>query len=171
VDTMQPVQAFYNASLSQLGRPSGVTTASPSGQSTLSAEQRNTLTAWADGDDARRRSRAQIILLSAQGLNPEEVSRRLSLAVPTVYKWLRRFARQGVAGLSDLPRSGQPHRLPKEVRAEILRVTREETPPNGTRWTIRVAARHLGVTQHQVRQVWADAGLRPHLPEATDVEA
>jgi transposase len=137
----------------------------------LSAEQRETLSRWAEGDDVRRRGRARIILLCADGLAPEEVSRRLGVAIPTVYKWLRRFARHGSAGLSDLPRSGQPHRLPKEVRAEILRVTREEAPPNGTRWTIRVAARHLGVTQHQVRQVWSDAGLRPHLPDPTTVEA
>ena len=137
----------------------------------LNAEQRDTLARWAEGDDLRRRSRARIILLSAQGLGPDEVSRRLGVAVPTVYKWLRRFSRNGSLGLSDLPRSGQPHRLPESVRAEILRVTREEPPPNGARWTIRVAARHLGVTQHQIRQVWSDAGLRPHLPEPTQVEA
>lgn len=138
---------------------------------TLTPEQRQTLSSWADGDDSRRRGRARIVLLSMEGLSPEEVSRRLGVAVPTVYKWLRRFARNGTAGLSDLPRSGQPHRLPKDVRAEILRVTREEAPPHGTRWTIRVAARHLGVTQHQIRQVWSDAGMRPHLPEETDIEA
>lgn len=168
MDTMQPVEAFYNASLSNLSRPGA---AAPASTSALSAEQRDTLTAWSEGDDPRRRGRAQIILLSTQGLSPDEVSKRLGLAVPTVYKWLRRFGRHGVAGLSDLPRSGQPHRLPKEVRAEILRVTREEAPPHGARWTIRVAARHLGVTQHQIRQVWSDAGLKPHVPDATDVEA
>jgi transposase len=137
----------------------------------LSSEQLQTLTEWAESDDARRRGRARIILLSAQGMSPEEVSKRLAVAVPTVYKWLRRFSRHGVAGLSDLPRSGQPHRLPKETRAEILRVTREEPPPQGARWTIRVAARHLGVTQHQIRQVWSDAGMRPHRADPSDVQA
>lgn len=129
---------------------------------------RTTLTRWSNADDTRRRSRAQIILLTADGLTPDQVSSRLGVATPTVYKWLRRFAREGVAGLSDLPRSGQPHRLSKEKRAEILRVTSEEQPPKGSRWTIRVAARHLGVTQHQIRQVWSDAGHKPHeLPTST----
>jgi transposase len=137
----------------------------------LTVEQHEALSRWSESNDARRRQRSHIILLSAQGLSPEEVSTRLSVAVPTVYKWLRRFARHGVGGLSDLPRSGQPHRLSKEKRAEILRVTREETPPQGSRWTIRVAARHLGVTQHQIRQVWSDAGLRPHQLGPSEVEA
>jgi hypothetical protein len=30
------------------------------------------------------------------------------------------------------------------------------------RWTIRTLARALGITQHQVRQIWAEAGIRPH---------
>jgi transposase len=125
------------------------------------------LALWSTAEDSRRRNRAQIVLLWAQGLNADQVGTRLALATPTVYKWLRRFARHGLTGLSDLPRSGQPHRLSKEKRAEILRVTRDELPPKGGRWTIRVAARQLGVTQHQIRQVWSDAGLKPHeLPTA-----
>jgi transposase len=132
---------------------------------------RTTLVRWSHADDSRRRVRAKIILLSGEGFTPDQISERLGMATPTVYKWLRRFTRAGVAGLSDLPRSGQPHRLSKEKRDEILRVTSEEQPPKGTRWTIRVAARHLGVTQHQIRQVWSDAGYRPHAVPATTVEA
>jgi transposase len=128
----------------------------------LDEATRATLLRWSTSDDNRRRTRAQIILLSTEGHAPDQVSERLGLATPTVYKWLRRFARDGLLGLSDLPRTGQPHRLPREKRAEILRVTRDELPPQGERWTIRVAARHLGVTQHQIRQVWSDAGLKPH---------
>lgn len=140
---------------------------SPAAQERLSADERATLGAWAEGTEARRRKRAQIVLLSLSGMRADEVSKTLGVATPTVYKWLRRFSRKRLAGLSDLPRSGQPHRLPQEQRAEILRVTREERPPVGNRWTIRVAARHLGVTQHQIRQVWSDAGLRPHEPKGS----
>lgn len=175
MESMQQVEALGRASETHAPHaPERLRMAEPKREGTrqtLTPEQRETLSSWVQGDDARRRGRARIILLSAEGLNPDEVSSRLGMAVPTVYKWLRRFARNGTAGLSDLPRSGQPHRLSREVRAEILRVTREEAPPHGARWTIRVAARHMGVTQHQVRQVWSDAGLRPHLPEETDVEA
>lgn len=112
--------------------------------------------------DPRLSKRAQIILLSVRGLPAEEVSKALGVGAPTVYKWRRRFVREGLPGLSDLPRSGQPRRLAKSLRDEIVRVTGEETPPGGGRWTIRVAARHLGVTQHQIRQLWSDVGLRPH---------
>jgi transposase len=131
----------------------------------LSAEQLAALVRWTDGDDARKSKRAQIILLSARGLSADDISRMLGVGAPTVYKWRRRFSRHGLSGLSDLPRSGQPRRLPKPVRDEILRVTREEKPPNGQRWSIRLAARHWGVTQHQIRQIWSDAALRPHTSE------
>ncbi len=143
----------------------------PQAQDRLDEVARATLMRWSNGEDNRRRVRAKIILLSGEGFAPDQISERLGMATPTVYKWLRRFARSGVSGLSDLPRSGQPHRLSQEKRAEILRVTSEEQPPKGTRWTIRVAARHLGVTQHQIRQVWSDAGHRPHAVPMTTVEA
>jgi len=170
VDIMQ-TEGFRNAPRSA-ARPKVVPEArAPYALDRLDEVARVTLVRWSNADDSRRRVRAKIILLTGEGFAPDQISERLGLATPTVYKWLRRFARAGVTGLSDLPRSGQPHRLSEEKRAEILRVTSEEQPPKGTRWTIRVAARHLGVTQHQIRQVWSDAGHRPHALPITTVEA
>jgi transposase len=122
------------------------------------------LESWVQANDARSSLRARIILLSAAGRSAAEVGAELGVGVPTVYKWCKRFRSAGVAGLLDLPRSGQPRRLSEERRAEILRVTQQEPPLKGKRWTIRTLARTLGVTQHQVRQIWAEAGLRPHDP-------
>lgn len=128
----------------------------------VSAAQLEVLSGWASGADLRLQKRARIILLAAEGKSADMIGRELQFAVPTVYKWCRRFDKRGPNGLADLPRSGQPHRLSKPLREEIVRITTEERPPRGSRWTIRLAARHLGVTQHQIRKVWSDAGLRPH---------
>lgn len=120
------------------------------------------LARWQDDADRRKAQRARIVLLRASGRSAESISLELSVAIPTVYKWCRRYRRHGIAGLKDLPRSGQPRRLSSDRREEIARITREELPPRGARWTIRVAARHLGVTEHQIRKVWGERGLRPH---------
>lgn len=138
---------------------------------TLPPEEFSRLAEWRDSTDARRRLRAQIILLSASGLSAGEVGRELGVATPTVYKWRRRFVSRGISGLSDLPRSGQPRRLPKTKRDEIVRLAKEDTPPNGLRWSIRQAARHLGVTEHQIRQVWSEAGIRPREVRASREKA
>jgi len=140
---------------------------------TLDAAQVEQLSGWATGLDTRLIKRSRIILLSAEGRSADQVSARLGVAVPTVYKWCRRFAQHGLPGLRDLPRSGQPHSLPKARRDEIVRIATLEKPPNGARWTIRTAARHLEVTEHQVRKAWFDAGIRPHEParEATSIAA
>jgi transposase len=117
---------------------------------------------WRDDPDRRKSLRASIVILRATGRSAESISLELSVAVPTVYKWCRRYRRHGIAGLKDLPRSGQPRRLSVDRREEIARITLEEQPPRGARWTIRVAARHLGVTEHQIRKVWHERGVRPH---------
>lgn len=120
------------------------------------------LQSWAQSGDPRSSLRARIILLSADGRAASDVSTELGVGVPTVYKWCKRFRSAGLAGLVDLPRSGQPRRLSDEQRADIVRITLHEPPLRGKRWTIRTLARSLGITQHQVRQIWSDAGLRPH---------
>lgn len=137
----------------------------------VSAAQLEVLSGFASGVDRRLELRARIVLLAAGRKSVEAIADELGVAHPTVYKWCRRFVRHGTEGLRDLPRTGQPRRLAKAVRDEIVRITTQEAPPDGPRWTIRTAARLLGVTQHQIRQVWSDAGVRPHQTAHADSES
>ena len=77
---------------------------------TLTDEDRATLGAWrAAGKTERRMAfRAEIILAVAEGLSNAAVAGRLAACPATVSKWRGRFARAGVSGLSDAPRSGKP---------------------------------------------------------------
>ena len=54
--------------------------------------------------------RARLILGCAQAPAPtnEQVAAQLGCEPDTVSKWRRRFRRQRLAGLADLPRSGRP---------------------------------------------------------------
>jgi DNA-directed RNA polymerase specialized sigma24 family protein len=60
-------------------------------------------------------TRARIVLRSADGVPIERIADELGVAIMTVKLWRRRYARSGLAGLSDPP-----------VRA-ILRPTPERT--------------------------------------------
>lgn len=56
--------------------------------------------------------RAKIVLMAAQGLDNEEIARRLDTPRQVVSKWRKRFFEEGLAGLDDLPRGGRPPAFP-----------------------------------------------------------
>ena len=82
---------------------------------------------------------------------------------PTVYKWVDRYERFGVDGLTDLPRSGRPAEVPDSVRSRIVALTRC-TPPAETglsHWSsLRKMATYLkraegiAVSHNFIAQVW-----------------
>jgi transposase len=51
--------------------------------------------------------RARIILLFADGLTMREITQKVGMHPPLIYKWLRRYAAQGLEGLEDKPRQGR----------------------------------------------------------------
>jgi transposase len=141
-----------------------------SAKSSLTVEQSRSLSALSAGNHPRLAERAQVVLLSAEGHAAVRVAERLGVTVRTVYKWRQRFQLLGLEGLRDRARPGQPRRLSRAHREEIVRLTVEELPPEGQRWTIRSVAKRLGVTQHQVRKVWSENAVRPHLGRGSLVE-
>jgi len=56
--------------------------------------------------------RAKIVLLAAEGLENKEIGERLDTPRPVVSKWRKRFFRERLAGLDDLPRGGRPSAFP-----------------------------------------------------------
>lgn len=106
--------------------------------------------------------RARILLLSAEGQSADSIGSKLDVTAPTVYKWRRRYREDGMAGLSDQPRPGQPRKLDASKTREILRLTTERIPEEATHWSLRLMAKHAGVTRWQVQQVWQAADLKPH---------
>lgn len=106
--------------------------------------------------------RARIVLLATEGMSVARISERLQVTRPTVYKWRQRYQEKGVEGLQDRPRSGRPTRLTEAKIKRILQLTTERVPKEATHWSTRLMAKYAGVTQWQVRQVWAAADLKPH---------
>lgn len=106
--------------------------------------------------------RARIVLLSAQGEAIGSIAEKVGVDRRTVYKWRRRYAQDGVAGLRDQARPGRPRKLSAAEVQKILDLTTQQRPSESTHWSQRLMVKYAGVTQWQVRQVWAAADLRPH---------
>src|SRR5262245_39203146 len=69
----------------------------------LSPAERQTLLAWQRSSTIRAGlvRRARIILLLADGVTITDIARGVGMSRRHVYKWLRRFLQDGVAGLDD----------------------------------------------------------------------
>ena len=88
------------------------------------------------------------------------ISRRLGVTRPTVTQWRDRFAAQGLAGLTDQPRSGRPKTVDD---AAILAATLEPPPDRLgiTHWSSRLLADQLKVGHATVARAWRRYGLQP----------
>jgi len=109
--------------------------------------------------EACRVERARIILACLQGKEIQQVAREMGLSVPTVSKWRKRFAKRGIAGLRDEPRSGKPPTYGKPFRDRVLAVL-EQRPPEGlARWDGLTVAERLGSSVHAVWRVLRKEGI------------
>ena len=81
----------------------------------LTPAERRTLVAWqrATTISAGRARRGRIILLLADGVPITDIATTVGISRRFVYKWVQRFLKQGVEGLTDKPGRGA-HRVPRE---------------------------------------------------------
>jgi transposase len=111
--------------------------------------------------------RARIVLAAENGHTNAQIAARLGCSVRTVRTWRDRFARRGVPGIFDRPRSGRPPVHGPSARLAVV-ATATATPPAGQSvWTQRTLAAHLAerglhVSPATVGRVLADAEVRPH---------
>jgi transposase len=106
--------------------------------------------------------RSRIILAAAAGQGSCEIARSLDVGAETVSKWRVRFSREGLAGLSDLPRSGRTKRYKEEeVRTRISQLLDKPPPKGYATWNGRLLAQALGdVSPHQVWRVMRQHGIQ-----------
>lgn len=130
----------------------------------VTREDRITLQRWARSRkvDNATATRARIVLMTREGLKADEIAEALSISARNVYKWIWRFDEEGLEGLRERERSGRPRAIDLDGMMEILRRTIEEAPEGATHWSLSLMANAIGVSRHQVREVWLAAGLKPH---------
>jgi len=125
--------------------------------------------------EQRQLLRIRIVLEAAEGWGTRDIARELDTTPTTVSLWRGRFAREGLAGLDDLPRSGAPPIYSAETDRRI-RAVLDQPPPNGfARWNGPLIAKTLGDVD--VQYVWRalrkqkiDLGGRKSWCESKDPE-
>jgi transposase len=125
-------------------------------------------------------TRAQMVLWADEGFSVAQIATMAGMTKPTVYKWISRYATDGLAGLESRKSSGRPRSISGEVRARILALTRMSPPEDTglTHWSSYEMARYLkrhegiSVSHNFVSVLWRQHGLQPHrqgAATATDV--
>jgi len=125
--------------------------------------------------EQRQLLRIRIVLEAAEGSATREIARELDTTPTTVSLWRGRFAREGLDGLEDRPRSGTP-RIYGEVTDKRIRAVLDGPPPAGfARWNGPLIAKALGDVD--VQYVWRslrkqkiDLGGRKSWCESNDPE-
>src|ERR1700681_3685507 len=74
--------------------------------------------------------RAEIVLLSVDGVGTNEIMRRTGKSKPCVWRWQERYVAEGVDGLlRDKTRPPGKKPLSVAVKRKVLTKTASETPP------------------------------------------
>jgi transposase len=137
----------------------------------LSEEQADELRAVLNSRDvpAVVATRARIVLWMAEGRRRKDVGELAGVSLPTVDRWVARYAADGLAGLEDGSHAAPREQVPGWVRGRVLALTRM-TPPVETglsHWSSREMAAYLkrsegvSVSWHYVANLWRDNGLQP----------
>ncbi|MBC8489579.1 MAG: IS630 family transposase [Bacteroidetes bacterium] len=129
----------------------------------LDRAEREQLQRWQRNHTTEQRLafRASIILLLYEGKSVDEVAGRCNTSRQSVWKWKRRFLKDGVEGLYDSPRFGRPRKYDEEKEKEIVSKTLKQ-PEVQTHWSARRLAREVGVSHMTVHRVWKRYDLQPH---------
>ena len=106
---------------------------------------------------------AKALLWAVDGVANDEIARRCGVDSDAVRRWRSRFAEQGVDGVGTIAKGrGRKPSLPTGTVEEVLRLTRQERPADGsTHWSTRSLAARVGIGKDSVARIWADHGLKP----------
>ena len=131
----------------------------------VSADQREALERMARSSSLSHRTvtQAKALLLAGEGVATNEVARRLGTTDDSVRAWRRRFESDGLAGVGRIAKGrGRKSWLAPGTVADVVRVTLEETPDDGsTHWTTRRLAKRFGIGKDSVARIWRDHRLKP----------
>ena len=94
----------------------------------------------------RMRTRAQMILLSAQGLLAGDISKIVFVSERTVQRWIKRYQAEGPEGLYDAPRTGAGAKVSIEYQELLLKAVRRRPRALGlpfSLWTLQRLADYM----------------------------
>src|ERR1051325_7723237 len=132
---------------------------------TLKPADRRRLAALARDRNAPHKHvwRAEIVLLSADGVGTNEIMRQTGKSKTCVWRWQERFIRAGYAGLvRDKTRPSRIPALGSDIAERVVALTRTDPPVEATHWTAAMMAKAVGISASSVQRIWRAHGLQPH---------
>src|SRR6195256_2296468 len=107
--------------------------------------------------------RAEIVLLSAEGIGTNEIMRRTGKSKTCVWRWQERFMQAGYDGL--LRDKTRPFRIPplgSDIAKRVVGPNPTDHPPRGAHWTAAMMAKAVGISASSVQRIWRTHGRQPH---------
>src|ERR1700681_4548530 len=107
--------------------------------------------------------RAEIVLLSADGIGTNEIMRRTGKSKTCVWRWQQRFMEAGYDSL--LHDKTRPSRIPplgSGITERVVTLTQTAPPTEATHWTSAMMAKVVGISASSVQRIWRAHGLQPH---------
>ncbi len=131
---------------------------------TLSKNEENELLAMKNRPSTQQRyiPRIKIILLAAKGLSNKEIIAGGFGNKDSVRKWRNRYAKLGIEGLDDFPRSGRPQVLSKEDEEKLLSMVLSKPPEAITHWSTRLLESVTGFSRPTINRTLNRHGIKPH---------
>jgi hypothetical protein len=107
------------------------------------------------------------LLLAHEGVANQSIALQLNLSRPTVLALRAAFARDGMTAVTGIrKRKRQAKVLTPELESRILDATLKTRPDDGsTHWSVRMLAKHLGISRTIVHRVWQRHDVQPHRVE------
>ena len=107
--------------------------------------------------------RAEIVLLTADGVGTNEIMRRTAKSKTCVWRWQERFLEEGFDGLlRDKTRPSRIKPLRAEAMERVVALTLGDPPGETTHWTGALMAKAAGLSVSSVQRIWRAHGLQPH---------
>ena len=132
---------------------------------TLEAKDRPRLEAIVRDRNAPQKHawRAEIVLLTADGLGTVEIMRRTGKSKTCVWRWQERFMLEGFEGLlRDKTRPSRVKPLAQAVIDKVVKLTATAPPHEATHWTSAAMAKATGISVSSVHRIWRAHGLAPY---------
>lgn len=114
--------------------------------------------------DVRIRTRAQMILLSAEKqMVPSEIASIVRRDEQTVRRWLKRYQAEGLNGLYDRPRPGHPGKATPAYQELLLKTVHQRPRSLGQPYTLWTLQRLADYMAEQTGIRISDEAVRVHL--------
>src|SRR5207244_4685367 len=116
---------------------------------TVSASDRRRLQAVVRDCNAAQKHawRAEIVVLSADGIGTNEIMRRTGKSKTCVWRWQERFMQEGYAGLlRDKTRRSRIQPLGSNITERVVTLTQSDPPAEATHWTSAMMAKVVDIS-------------------------